>query len=210
MQIHTAGAGQSIILIFKEPHVPVELTSFTANNIEDKITLSWATATEKNNQGFDIERSRDNKTFTKIGNVPGRGTTTDRQSYSYVDNSSSGGKLYYRLKQIDFNGSFSYSKTIEVTAVPLVFKLSQNYPNPFNPTTTIKFQLPKQERVVLEIYNTLGERVKTLVNNVKDAGYYKLQWNGTNNNNIKVSTGVYIYRLTAGQNVSTKKMLLLK
>ena len=190
--------------------VPVELVSFAANNDENKITLSWQTATEKNNEGFDIERSVDNKTFSKIGNVSGRGTTTERQSYSYVDNSSSGGKLYYRLKQIDYDGSFSYSKTLEVTAIPMVFALSQNYPNPFNPTTTIKFQLPKQERVVLEIYNTLGERVKTLVNDIKEAGYYRLNWNGTNNNDVTVSTGVYIYRLMAGQYVSTKKMIFLK
>ena len=190
--------------------VPVELASFTANNVENKVTLSWETATEKNNAGFDIERSADNKTFSKIANIPGRGTTTERQSYSYVDNSSSGGKLYYRLKQIDFNGSFTYSNTLEVTAVPIVFKLSQNYPNPFNPTTTIKFQLPKQERVVLEIYNTLGEKVKTLFNDVKDAGYYQAIWNGTNNNNITVSTGVYIYRLSAGQYVTSKKMIFLK
>ncbi len=172
--------------------------------------MNWETVTEKNNEGFDVERSMDNKTFTKIGNVSGRGTTTERQSYTYTDNSSSGGKIYYRLKQLDYDGSYAYSKTIEVTAVPLVFKLSQNYPNPFNPTTTIKFQLPKQEKIVLEIYNTLGERIKTLVNDIKEAGYYNLQWNGTNNNNITVSTGVYIYRLTAGQNVSTKKMMFLK
>ncbi len=190
--------------------VPVELASFTANNDENKVTLSWQTATEKNNAGFDIERSSDNKNFQKIANIPGRGTTTEKQSYSYVDNSSSGGKLYYRLKQIDYNGSFTYSSTLEVTAIPIVFKLSQNYPNPFNPTTTIKFQLPKQERVVLEIYNTLGEKVKTLFNDVKDAGYYQALWNGTNNNNITVSTGVYIYRLTAGQYVTSKKMMFLK
>ena len=197
-------------LVIQGNPVPVELTSFTANTDEDKVTLSWQTATEKNNAGFDIERSTDKKSYYKIGNITGKGTTTEKQSYSYVDKTSNGGKLYYRLKQLDYNGSFTYSNVLEVTALPTVFSLSQNYPNPFNPTTTIKFQLPQQEKVVLEIYNTLGEKVKTLVNEVRDPGFYRTIWNGTNNNNINVASGVYIYRIMAGKFVVSKKMMFLK
>ena len=197
-------------LVIQGNPVPVELTSFTANTEEDKITLSWETATEKNNAGFDVERSIDKKSFVKVGSVRGNGTTTEKQTYSYVDKISGGGKFYYRLKQIDLDGSFHYSNTLEVSALPTVFKLSQNYPNPFNPSTTIKFQIPQQEKVVLEIYNTLGERVKTLVDEIKAPGFYHETWNGTNNNNVHVASGVYIYRVVAGKFVVAKKMMLLK
>ena len=197
-------------LIIQGNPVPVELSSFTANTDENKIILSWETATEKNNAGFDIERSTDNKYFSAVGNVNGRGTTSEKQSYSFTDKISGGGKFYYRLKQIDFNGSFTYSNTLEVSVLPNVFSLSQNYPNPFNPSTIIKFQLPQKERVVLEVYNTLGEKVKTLVDDIKDPGFYEAKWDGTNNNNIAVATGVYIYRIMAGKFVLSKKMMFLK
>jgi FlgD Ig-like domain len=186
------------------------LVSFSASTNENKISLRWETATEKNNSGFDIERSIDNETFAKIGHVQGKGTTTEKQSYSYLDQRTAGGKFYYRLKQIDYDGKFHYSNSIEVNAIPTVYSLSQNYPNPFNPTTTIKFQIPKQERVVLEIYNALGERVNTLVDEIKDPGFYQLIWNGVNNNNNAVSSGVYIYRIIAGDFVVSKKMMYLK
>ncbi len=208
---NTHGWGWAIDnLVIQGTPVPVELTSFTANTEENKIMLSWETATEKNNAGFDIERSPDKKNFYKIGNIKGRGTTTEKHSYTYTDKISGGGKFYYRLKQIDYNGSFTYSNILEVSALPTVFSLSQNYPNPFNPSTTIKFQLPQKEKVVLEVYNTLGEKVKTLVNDIKDPGFYEARWDGTNDNNINVATGVYIYRIMAGKFVLAKKMMFLK
>ena len=197
-------------LVIQADFVPVELVSFTASADENKILLRWETATEKNNSGFDVERSTDGKNFAKIGNVQAKGTTTEQQSYSYVDQSSSGGKFYYRLKQVDLDGKFHYSNSIEVTALPTVYSLSQNYPNPFNPTTKIKFQIPKQERVVLEIYSILGERIKTLVDEIKNPGFYELSWNGVNDNNNIVSSGVYIYRIVAGDFVVSKKMMLMK
>jgi hypothetical protein len=94
--------------------------------------------------------------------------------------------------------------------IPTSYSLSQNYPNPFNPTTIIKYQLPQQQRVTLEIFNTLGQKVKTLVDGIRNAGYYQETWNGTNDNSINVATGVYIYRLSAGNFVVSKKMILLK
>jgi photosystem II stability/assembly factor-like uncharacterized protein len=208
---NTNGWGWAIDnLVIQEGYIPVELASFTVSADENKILLKWETATEKNNLGFDVERSTDDKNFTRIGHVRGKGTTTEKQLYSYLDQSTNGGKFYYRLKQIDFDGQFHYSSSIEVTTLPTVYSLSQNYPNPFNPSTTIKFQIPKQERILLEIYNSLGERVATLVDEVKDAGFYQSTWNGINNNNNIVSSGVYIYRIIAGDFVVSKKMMYLK
>lgn len=190
--------------------VPVELTSFTINAVDNKITLRWETTTEKNNRGFDIERSSDNKTFTKIGHVQGKGTTSEKQSYSFIDQSTAGGKYFYRLKQVDFDGHYVYSEVVEISAIPMVYDLAQNYPNPFNPETTIKFQIPNEERVILEIYNSLGEKVKTLVDGIRQPGFYELKWDGTNNNNAALSSGLYIYRISAGKYVVSKKMMLLK
>ncbi len=188
--------------------IPVELVSFTVETKENTITLLWETATELNNMGFDIEKSNDGMTFIKIADINGKGTTSEKQKYSYTDNNLNGeGKLYYRLKQIDYDGTFAYSETITVdySAVPLEFSLSQNYPNPFNPSTTIKFAVPKQAEVSLIIYDALGSEVETIVNQKMDPGYYSYQWNGA-----KFASGVYFYRLTAGEFVSTKKLLILK
>ena len=188
--------------------VPVELVSFTAEPKENTVTLSWETATELNNMGFDIERSDDGTSFIKIADVNGKGTTTEKQEYSFTDNQVNGkGKLFYRLKQKDFDGTFAYSETISVeySAVPVEFSLSQNYPNPFNPSTTIKFAIPKQVAVSLKIYDALGSEVETIVNQKMDPGFYNYQWVGT-----KYASGVYFYRLTAGDFVSTKKLMILK
>ena len=95
-------------------------------------------------------------------------------------------------------------------ALPDDFALNQNYPNPFNPTTTIKYALPKSVQVDLTIYNILGQKIKTIVSDIQRAGYKKLTWDGTNDMNIKVASGIYIYRLKAGDFVSQKKMVFLK
>jgi hypothetical protein len=188
--------------------IPVELISFNASAKENTIHLSWETATEINNMGFEVERSEDGTAFIKIADVSGKGTTTEKQQYSFTDNKINGeGKLYYRLKQLDYDGTFAYSETISVeySAVPIEFSLSQNYPNPFNPTTTIKFGIPKEVAVSLKIYDALGSEIETIVDQKMEPGYYKYQWSGT-----KYASGVYFYRLTAGSFVSTKKLMILK
>ena len=186
------------------PDLPVELTSFSAKVVGDKINLSWSTATEKNNSGFEIQRSADNKQFVSVGFVKGYGTTAERQSYSFVDNNM-GTKLYYRLKQIDFDGSFAYSNVVEVSAVPQTFELSQNYPNPFNPTTKIKYSVPEKSYISLKAYNLLGEEVATLFEGYKQAGNYEVTFNGSG-----LSSGVYFYQLKAENFVKIKKLVLLK
>ncbi|MFZ2866061.1 MAG: C25 family cysteine peptidase [Ignavibacteriaceae bacterium] len=188
--------------------IPVELVSFEAAVEEQSVRLTWETATELNNSGFEVERSSDGKVFGKIGFIKGIGTTTDKHQYSYIDGGLTGkGKYYYRLKQLDFDGKENYSSVIEVdySAIPSSFSLSQNYPNPFNPTTTIQFGIPKEVKVTLKVYDALGCEVETIYDKVLEPGYYKHQWEGS-----KYASGVYFLRLQAGNFTSSKKMMLLK
>ena len=186
--------------------VPVELTSFTAAANESDVTLNWSTATEINNQGFEIQRRTGDGEFEKIGFVPGHGTTTDIQSYSYADSKVASGNYTYRLKQMDFDGSFEYSSEVTVVVtVPLEFVLEQNYPNPFNPSTVIKYSIPENGFVTLDVYNLLGEKVASLVNGVQDAGRYEIRFDAS-----KLASGIYVYSLKSGSFNSDKKMLLMK
>jgi len=186
--------------------LPVELTSFTANFIDNKIKLNWATATEVNNMGFDVERSLNNGIWNKIAFIKGSNNSNSTKNYSYTDLSPVNGKIEYRLKQIDVNGSYKYSNTIEVsTAIPANFSLAQNFPNPFNPTTVIHYSIPKAEYVSLKVYDELGNEAATLVNENKDAGSYKVSFNGAN-----LSSGIYFYKINAGEFSNVKKLILIK
>jgi len=188
--------------------VPVELTTFTASTNKSGIVLNWSTASEINNHGFEVERSQDDKTFYRIGFVKGTGTTTEIQSYSFVDDIEySGAKTYYyRLRQVDFDGRSQYSDVVNVDFdVPKDFVLSQNYPNPFNPSTKITYALPNQSPVVIKVYDLTGQEVITLVDEVKEAGTYEINFDALN-----FSSGVYIYQMRAGDFSSVKKMSILK
>jgi len=196
-------------LIHWDP-VPVELTSFVASFLENKIVLNWTTATELNNRGFEIERSFDKNEWRIIGFREGKGTTSEPQEYFYSDDISdiSSSKLYYRLKQIDFNGAFEYSDVVEVEITPLEFSLSQNFPNPFNPSTKISWQLPISSWVTLKIFDALGSEVETLVNEYQDSGNHSTFYPSGINSTLP--SGIYFYQLKAGDYVETKKMLFLK
>jgi len=188
--------------------VPVELTSFTANVTPQGVNLSWSTASEINNYAFEIERKFQNETSWKtVGLVGGSGTTTQSKEYSYSDKTlSAPGKYYYRLKQIDNDGSFEYSQVIEIDFVqPDDFVLNQNYPNPFNPETTIEFSIGQAALVKLEVFNALGEKVADLLNENKEEGSYRINFSANN-----LPSGIYIAKLQAGEQVKTIKMSLLK
>jgi hypothetical protein len=199
--------------------VPVELTSFSATVNDEIVELNWITSTETNNQGFDIERSQMSEVksqmeWEKIGFVDGHGTTTQSQAYSFQDINVVAGKYNYRLKQIDFDGTFEYSNGIEVEVTsPSTFSLEQNYPNPFNPSTKIRYSVAnviasgvKQSTLVaLKVYDVLGNEIATLVNEEKTAGIYEVEFNASN-----LPSGTYFYKLSEGELVQTKKMILLK
>ncbi len=199
-------------LNFVETNVPVELTSFTAKLVSGKVNLEWKTATETNNKGFEVERSLDKISFNSIAFVDGKGTTTSANSYAYQDKNIAEGKTYYyRLKQIDYDGTYEYSNVIEAkNDVPEVFSLKQNYPNPFNPSTSIKFGLPVDSRVTLQVYNMIGQVVATLADGNYSAGTHNVNFDASG-----LTSGMYIYNIKAlgidGKVMNaTKKMLMMK
>ncbi|MFQ5824727.1 MAG: FlgD immunoglobulin-like domain containing protein, partial [bacterium] len=202
-----------------DPTVPVELASFTATVEKNNVHLIWLTATETNNYGFEIERRfQDSNEWTKIAFVPGNGTTTNPVHYDYFDRNLQPGTYEYRLKQIDSDGSFEYHGAVTaVVGIPQTFVLHQNFPNPFNPSTEIQYQLPSRAgefvgkvRTFLKIYNLLGQEVRTLVDEEKAPGYYKVIWDGKDNIGRGVTSGVYIYRLQSGDLVDIKKMVFVQ
>lgn len=188
------------------PYIPVELTSFIAKVSQNSVTLEWTTATEINNFGFEVQRSIDNSEFLKIGFVNGYGTSTEPNNYSYIDDNVMPGNYYYRLKQVDFDGTFEYSHNVEVSfVVPTVYKLNQNYPNPFNPSTMITYSIPDAEFVTLKVYDMLGNEIAVLVEGEQDAGTHNVEFNS-----LGLASGTYFYRIQAGSFADTKKMIVLK
>lgn len=190
------------------PVVPVELVSFSAVMENSSVKLSWRTATELNNSGFDIERkSYGEQEFVKIGFVAAEGTGSQPQSYQYRDNllNVASGVIEYRLKQIDSNGSYKYSEVTAVEMTPGFYELSQNFPNPFNPVTVIKYSIPEESLVKIQVFDILGNEAAALVNEHRLPGSYTVEFSAGN-----LAGGVYFYTITAGKFTSTKKMLLLK
>ncbi len=193
--------------------VPVELISFIAISNDDEVLLNWSTATETNNKGFEILRFAQNDSEWKnIAFVPGFGTTTEPHSYSFKDKNLKEGKYQFRLKQIDFDGTTSCSRIVEIEIIlPTNFSLEQNYPNPFNPITTIKFTVPvtlsevEGSLVKLKVYDVLGKEVASLINEYKQAGSHEFEFNATD-----LPSGTYFYQLRTGSYFATKKMILLK
>jgi len=195
--------------VLGEPTVPVELSSFNANLSGNSVTLNWATQTETNNTGWEIElRGTGNKeqgAWKKVGFVAGKGTTSEKQTYSFGISGLTGSKADFRLKQVDTDGNISYSNILSVDLIPSKFELSQNYPNPFNPTTSIRFSLPVAGHVELAVYNMLGQKILTLVNGEKEAGYHLINFDGRN-----LASGSYFYIINTGNFRSVKKLMLMK
>lgn len=185
--------------------IPVELMSFTFNVRDNNVNLNWSTATETNNKGFEVQRKTAAEWQT-IGFVEGSGTTTQPQAYSYTDADLTAGTYSYRLRQVDFDGSsYTYDELNIVINEVASFALQQNYPNPFNPTTQINYSVGERGTVTLAVYDLLGREIATLVNEVKEPGSYKVNFNASN-----LPSGVYTYRIQSGNFVQTKKMMLMK
>ncbi|HMN23734.1 MAG TPA: M1 family aminopeptidase [Ignavibacteriaceae bacterium] len=187
--------------------VPVELTSFTAVLVNQKVMLNWTTATELNNHGFEIQRKFENTDWATIAFKSGNGTTTEVTNYTFEDNISDLKKtnIYYRLKQIDYNGEFDYSDEVEEVNFPDVYSLEQNYPNPFNPTTIIKFNLAKAGFTSLKIYDVLGKEVANILNGELEAGHHQVSFDASN-----LPSGVYMYTVSSGSFTESRKMMFLK
>jgi hypothetical protein len=188
--------------------LPVELSAFNAKYDEKgKVDLNWVTKTEVQNYGFYVERSINEGDWNSLTFIEGHGNSNSPKEYSYTDKDlfAGGSKFQYRLKQVDTDGKYEYSDVVEVEILPTKFELSQNYPNPFNPSTTIQFSLPKATQLKINVYNMIGELVRTLADGNYDAGYHKVTLNA-----IDLPSGAYIYRIESPEFVQVKKMILIK
>ncbi len=207
---YTANSGSqgnfSIVRITGDDPVPVELTSFTASVTGNNVLLQWTTATELNNYGFEVECKTENSSYEVVGFVTGSGSTTEPRSYIYTDVKVPDGKYLYRLKQMDFNGTFSFSYDVEVEVnSPTVYALEQNYPNPFNPSTTINYSIAEAGIVKMAVYNLLGQEVAVLINEFKEAGPHTITFDAS-----ELTSGAYFYTIETPQFKQTRKMLLAK
>jgi hypothetical protein len=192
--------------------MPVELSSFISVPNGRMIQLNWSTATEKNSDKFVIERKTTSNDWSTVGSVKASVLSNSLKQYSYTDKNLQSGSYQYRLKMIDNDGTFEYSKVLDAkVAGPKNFELSQNFPNPFNPSTVIRYALPFESNVIIRFYNSLGQCVREVNEGVKQTGFYDLNFNSTG-----LASGIYFYSIRAvtadGKNdfSAVKKMILLK
>ena len=191
--------------------IPVELTNFSYSIDDGKIKLAWETSSETNNMGFEIQRMLSThqslvSNWESIGFVNGSGTSTQKQFYSFTDIPKQKGIYLYRIKQIDFDGSFKYSNELEINFESVMdFTLLQNYPNPFNPATTISYQVPYTSRVLIKVFDVIGKEIITLVNEIKAYGTHEVTFDAST-----LPSGLYVYRMFADNRTFTKKMMLAK
>ena len=196
----------AVILYTENGGVPVELIKFTGQVSGSEIILEWSTATEMNNSGFEIERKLSEEEWSMVGFVPGHGTTTEKQNYSFIDKPENQGHYSYRLKQVDYDGTFEYSDEVAIEfSLKLSFTLEQNYPNPFNPSTRIQYSIPEIGNVKITVYNSIGEEVSVLVDGIIGPGEYETSFIATN-----LPSGLYLYKLQSEWGLEIKKMILLK
>jgi hypothetical protein len=194
-----------------DPPLPVELISFSGSVAGAAIKLNWRSETEVDNFGFEIERSNEYNGWVKIGSVKGHGNSNSPKYYNFTDaDIGETGTFYYRLKQIDNDGTYAYSNVVSVeVGVPNNFHLSQNYPNPFNPLTKIRYKISELSFVTIKVYNVLGNEITTLVSEQKPAGSYEVTFDVSSIDG-GLPSGIYIYRLHTPTFTVIKKMTLLK
>jgi hypothetical protein len=215
--LRAATHGRGIWEINIDAALPIELASFTAHVAGGGgVQIDWTTASEVKNFGFELQRrSSLSALFETVPEsfVPGHGTTTELHSYSFTDRTARSGVYYYRLKQIDLDGSMNFSEPLFVNVdqqgtgaiIPVDYSLDQNYPNPFNPSTTIRFGLPRATEVTLDVYDIIGRKIATIVRGEQGAGYHEVTFE-----NRDLASGVYVYRMKAGGFSATRRFILLK
>ncbi|KAA3604312.1 MAG: T9SS C-terminal target domain-containing protein [Calditrichaeota bacterium] len=221
-------SGSAYIYTGSDIGLAVELDSFTASQIENTIQLNWTTASEKDNEGFNVYRKVGNGTFVQIASYKGNSellgalNSTTSNDYSFIDNSElRNGKTYtYYISDVETNGietkheksaeTVRFILNEEIAQTKLDYILAQNFPNPFNPSTQINFQIAKTQDVRLQVYNLKGELVKELMNEKMNKGSHSAKWDGTDSFGNQVSSGTYFYKFSAGIFSQTNKMVLLK
>lgn len=204
--IHYASDHIPVIATFEfDTPLPVELVSFLGKRVDGSVVLNWQTATEVNNMGFDIQRSEDGNDWSAIDFVPGHNTSNSPKYYTFTDQKTPSGHLYYRLKQIDNDGTTKFSNLVEIGSnLPRGFSLKQNYPNPFNPETNIDFEIPSPGTVTLTVYDVLGSEVTTLLNGYMNAGSHSVKFDPAG-----IPAGTYYYKLGWNNFTLTGKMIFL-
>jgi len=199
----TSTVSQQLTLTVNNP-LPVSLVKFSGINILQDVKLEWSTASESNNRGFEVERSTDAAKWLNAGFVAGSGNSNTTKNYSLTDRNLPGGKYFYRLKQIDFDGKFNYSNILSVDVNgKLSYELNQSFPNPSRGSSTITYSIPVKTQVVLAVYDMQGRVVSVLQNGERAAGKYAV----TVPANL-LKAGVYYYKLEAGDFKSTQKMIV--
>jgi hypothetical protein len=192
--------------------VPVELTSLTADvKPYEGVQVDWETGMEYGVAGFNVLRSfREDGDYVKVNEelIP----SSPNGLYNFIDKEVAAGRIhYYKVENVDIDGTTSLHGPVKAEApVPKDFRLAQNFPNPFNPNTTIRFDLPKVAQVKLEVYNVLGQKVRTVLDQRMEPGYHEMTWDSYNDQGMRVSSGVYYYRISAGEFQDVKKMALVK
>lgn len=197
--------------------LPIQLAGFTASMTRgNSVRLDWLTLTETNNYGFYVQTSvGPARGFVTIPGsfVSGHGTTVEQHAYAYTHTPAGPGTWYYRLQQVDANGSMGYTEAVRVSVTTDVrgenregFALFQNYPNPFNPGTVIQFHLAKATRVSLVVYTVLGSEIRTILSDAEmGSGLHRLSVDGAG-----LPSGIYLYRLSTPERTETRSMVLLK
>lgn len=221
----TVDLNQSPVQSAGDVTLPVELSAFEAVGGDGLVLIKWTTESEIDNLGFHLYRSAsESGQFTRITKdiIEGAGTSTVRNNYDYLDRNVENGKTYYyKLEDVDLSGRTRQHGPVSATPdagkvidgveqVPTKFNLYQNFPNPFNPGTQIQYDIPEASLVTLEIYNLLGQKIKTLVNREQVAKTYSVSWNGLDDAGRQVASGIYIYTVKAGSFTATKKMLYMR
>jgi len=188
--------------------VPVELASYSVTAVKNNVNIEWSTATETNASHFIIERKLSDSEWMEAASIKAAGTSTTTKSYSFSDRNVATGKYSYRLKQVDYDGTSETFTAIEVeVGIPTAFDMSQNYPNPFNPSTKIEFSIPVPANVTLDIFDISGQKVATVISGQMNAGYHFVNVDAAK---YGMSSGTYVYRLSADKFTSIKKMILVK